>query len=252
MKPNKKAAASRRNSAKSTGPRTDTGKARCSLNALRHGLYASTLILPGENKENFDQLRARLHSIHQPQNAYEQDLVHQLAITEWKLLRAELIEGSVLAEHAGDPASAYLSDYASVSRIQARLRRDRFRLSQELERSRTARRREAQPQAENPSQKAAPPHPPKPPEPARDGPFCAVPQDDDEQWATEEEMQNQTGREKNYKRPKFLELWWTPVEGQPPKLISRVYKGKRVTEWPADDQPAPDHVAGAQDPSPAR
>ena len=32
--------ANRKNSKKSTGPLTDTGKAKVSLNAIKHGLYA--------------------------------------------------------------------------------------------------------------------------------------------------------------------------------------------------------------------
>lgn len=50
-----RAAINRANSEHSTGPRTDPGKQRSSLNALRHGLTARTAVLPTEDRATFDQ-----------------------------------------------------------------------------------------------------------------------------------------------------------------------------------------------------
>jgi hypothetical protein len=44
MTTKKKIAASRRNARKSTGPKTPAGKAASSMNALRHGLRARTIV----------------------------------------------------------------------------------------------------------------------------------------------------------------------------------------------------------------
>ena len=56
MTSTKQIEANRRNSLKSTGPRTPEGKAVASLNNLRHGLRARTVVLPGEKPEEFHQL----------------------------------------------------------------------------------------------------------------------------------------------------------------------------------------------------
>jgi hypothetical protein len=47
MTSDKKAEANRRNSLKSTGPRTPEGKAAVRLNALKHGLLSEEVLLPG-------------------------------------------------------------------------------------------------------------------------------------------------------------------------------------------------------------
>jgi hypothetical protein len=46
--------ANRRNSQKSTGPRSPEGKAIVSKNAVKHGLFASENVIKGENQADFD------------------------------------------------------------------------------------------------------------------------------------------------------------------------------------------------------
>ena len=53
--------ASRKNGAKSRGPRTPDGKARAAQNALKHGLRAQKyLVLPDEDAAEFAELEAAL------------------------------------------------------------------------------------------------------------------------------------------------------------------------------------------------
>jgi hypothetical protein len=47
-------AINRANSRHSTGPRTDSGKQRSSLNALRHGLTAADAVLASEDRAAYD------------------------------------------------------------------------------------------------------------------------------------------------------------------------------------------------------
>ena len=46
-------ARNRANAAHSTGPKTEAGKPRSCLNALRHGLTGHTIILPAEDLEAY-------------------------------------------------------------------------------------------------------------------------------------------------------------------------------------------------------
>ncbi len=82
----------RRNAQKSTGPRTPEGKNRSRFNAVKHGMTARTLVLPGEDP---DALQERLDSWIgnlQPQNEVEQFLVEQAVQSSWKLDRADRAE----------------------------------------------------------------------------------------------------------------------------------------------------------------
>src|SRR5713226_7544476 len=58
--------ANRLNALQSTGPETPEGKAAVKLNALRHGLRARTVVLPGENSGDFHQLCDDLETEWQP------------------------------------------------------------------------------------------------------------------------------------------------------------------------------------------
>jgi hypothetical protein len=48
-----RAEANRRNSQKSTGPKTDEGKAKSRFNALKHGMTAQSILLPGDDGQAF-------------------------------------------------------------------------------------------------------------------------------------------------------------------------------------------------------
>ncbi|MGA2134047.1 MAG: hypothetical protein ABSH50_17275 [Bryobacteraceae bacterium] len=132
MPTKKQLAANRRNAARCTGPKTDTGKAKCSLNALRHGFYSSTVILPGENPAEFDKMLHQLRTTYQPADDYQQQMVDELAAIKWKLRRVELFEAGLLIEHGDEPASTCLAQFDRVTQIGCRLRRMMFKLYKEL------------------------------------------------------------------------------------------------------------------------
>ena len=75
--------ANRRNALKSTGPSTDAGKAASSTNALKTGIYAKSLIIPGEDAAELEALIADFYVAHQPAAADERSLVDTLISNEW-------------------------------------------------------------------------------------------------------------------------------------------------------------------------
>jgi hypothetical protein len=93
-----RAAINRANSEHSTGPRTDAGKQRSSLNALRHGLTAQTAVLPTEDPIAYQKHCRQFVDEHQPATATETHLVQELADTSWRLNRIPILEARLIAE----------------------------------------------------------------------------------------------------------------------------------------------------------
>ncbi len=74
--------------ARSGGPRTDEGKAKSSLNAMKHGGCSKHLIVAGERQEDFDALHERWFSGYDAEQA-GQSLLEDAVLTEWLLWRAQ-------------------------------------------------------------------------------------------------------------------------------------------------------------------
>jgi hypothetical protein len=90
--------ANKENAQHSTGPRTDEGKQRSSLNALKHGLYATDPLIRGEDPDDFYKHGADLEFQLRPANAVEEDLVEQIIDITWRLKRCARIESAVINE----------------------------------------------------------------------------------------------------------------------------------------------------------
>lgn len=92
--------ANRRNAAKSTGPRTEQGKAASSRNAIRHGLAAAQLILFDERPEDFERFHDDLRTAYAPADAAEDELVERIAMASWRLRRVWRAEAAAMNEAA--------------------------------------------------------------------------------------------------------------------------------------------------------
>ena len=96
-------AINRANTQHSTGPRTEAGKQRSSLNALRHGLTAASAVLPSEDSAVYEAHRRAFLDEYQPATHTETQLVNELADTSWRLNRIPLLEADVLHRAANPP-----------------------------------------------------------------------------------------------------------------------------------------------------
>ena len=95
-------AANRRNALKSTGPRTEAGKARSRRNAITHGLNAHIETLPDEEKGAFEDRLNAWKAALQPWTPYEDDLIRRLAGYSWRLDRAERVQTALIADAITD------------------------------------------------------------------------------------------------------------------------------------------------------
>ncbi len=94
----KRIAANRQNARRSTGPRTPAGRQKSCMNALKHGLDAQTVVLPGEDDAAY---RARLdawRAEHRPRNQDEEALLERAVALSWQLDRAIAVQAVRLTE----------------------------------------------------------------------------------------------------------------------------------------------------------
>ena len=98
----------KQNAQHSTGPKTEAGKQRSALNALRHGLTSQIIVMPSEDLAAYQRHVTRYADEYHPKGATESDLVQTLADTSWRLNRAAAIETNLhsLAAQGRSPVSA--------------------------------------------------------------------------------------------------------------------------------------------------
>src|SRR5258705_166343 len=75
------------NGAKSGGPKTPEGRAASSMNSLKHGLTAKTLVLQNESSDQFTEMLNSYFDYLDPQNQVEVDLVADIVAARWRLRR---------------------------------------------------------------------------------------------------------------------------------------------------------------------
>jgi hypothetical protein len=106
------------NAQHSSGPRTETGKAASSQNALKHGLTAKTILLPGEDEAAYRKMCEGMIESFEPTYEPEKELLQLLCDTQWRLQRCGRIEAAIL--------SADILDFKALdimSKHEARLKR---------------------------------------------------------------------------------------------------------------------------------
>jgi hypothetical protein len=96
--------ANRLNAQKSTGPKTDEGKAHSRANSLKHGLTGAGIVLPAEAAEAVDQRKADWRHDYTIVSALQEWLFHQVVVNS---VRVDLCQ-----DHEND-LRVYLADRAT-------------------------------------------------------------------------------------------------------------------------------------------
>src|ERR1700722_364614 len=96
------AAANLANAQQSTGPVTEAGKAASSQNALKHGLTAKTVLLPGEDEAAYAQMCEGMFAAFAAAGTPHKDRTQLLCDTQWRPQRCRRIEAAILSADALD------------------------------------------------------------------------------------------------------------------------------------------------------
>jgi hypothetical protein len=133
----RRAAVNRENAQHSTGPRTNAGKQRSSLNSLRHGLTAASPVLPTEDRVAYEDHHRCFFDEYKPATPTESQLVQELADTSWRLNRIPLLEADALtrALAPADAEQEITFDIVDAHRILATLGLYSSRLSRQFHKS---------------------------------------------------------------------------------------------------------------------
>ena len=95
MATEKQIKANRQNAQKSTGPKTEEGKAMVSQNAVKHGLFTDALIR-GENPADYVVFHDEMLADLAPVGAVETMLAERIISLWWRLRRAERMQNQAL------------------------------------------------------------------------------------------------------------------------------------------------------------
>src|SRR5260221_13669980 len=147
-------AANRRNAGRSTGPRTEAGKAAVSRNALRPGLPAEEVVLFDEDAEDLARFHDELRRALDPADEVEEELVERIVLCAWRLRRVVRIEAGLFNSAAdqirrwgtefglGPTFGKAAFDLGTASRYEASLDRSMPRAYSTLEHRKAPRRGE--------------------------------------------------------------------------------------------------------------
>ncbi len=121
------------NAKRSTGPKTEAGKAKVAANGLSHGLFAAYEHLAPADSTRVGQfiaeLHAELHAAMPERESVSEDIVREYAIAKWRcelfyLMEASCLTSAVAAERANPENAALIEEYGDGILLGHALRRD--------------------------------------------------------------------------------------------------------------------------------
>jgi hypothetical protein len=166
--------ANRSNSQLSSGPRTPEGKSASAANSFKHGLYAQSVVIPGEDPADYEHHAAEYRIRFAPRSPEERFQVETMVEESWKRGRYSRIEAALItkmmqnAAPSDNPLAEVFSAANPDSRMLDRIIRARNACTRAWDRAfrrmldlMTVR----EPVADRPADPVVSPPPPNPPEP---------------------------------------------------------------------------------------
>ena len=151
--------ANRTNAQNSTGPKTETGKPTASMNAFRHGLTGTRMMLQPHEQEAYTRMTKAMNREYAPKTESESQMVQKIIDCHTRLNRIAAIENNILnvglvrytnpnstndeeTESMVAQAAAWAAEantFDKLSRYEGRLSRQLLQYTKELDRIQTAR-----------------------------------------------------------------------------------------------------------------
>jgi hypothetical protein len=123
MATEKQIEANRLNAQKSTGPRTDAGKRKSRLNAVKHGLTGHLHVMTDDERQAHDTFIAGIVDSLKPADAVEHQLAHSVADGYWRINRVSAIENDFFASEACNQEGDALASLNLLTVYEMRLHR---------------------------------------------------------------------------------------------------------------------------------
>ena len=144
--------ANRKNARRSTGPKSERGKAVVALNAMKHGLLSGKALLETEDDSELIELGKRLRSTLRPEGELECLLADRVLSCAWRLRRVISVETGIFRQEMDgifgereDVGLAFIRDgngadaFSKLSRYESAIERAMYRALHELQRLRASR-----------------------------------------------------------------------------------------------------------------
>jgi len=93
------------------------GKARSSMNALKHGMTAKTLVLCNESQEGFKEMSQAVFDQWLPQNEVEAELVEMMVAAKWRQRRSWGVETATVDLEIDTQAPAFALKYDNADEL---------------------------------------------------------------------------------------------------------------------------------------
>jgi len=110
----KQLVANHANALLSTGPKTEEGRKRSSMNARRHGITGQVTTMTDEDRAAHDELTKALIQNLAPEGAMEIQLAQRIATDSWRLNRLSAIEDNLFAIGLHENSGVLCPDHEQI------------------------------------------------------------------------------------------------------------------------------------------